>query len=245
MKLLDLFCGAGGSAVGYHRAGFDYIFGVDREWQGNYPFDFIEADALEILEMLVRSGNIERFDLVHASPPCQRFSDGAIWRGSADRHADLVTPTRRLLADAGIPYVIENVPGAPLDATVRLCGTSFDLNVIRHRVFETVPSLIFSPPCQHNGTVRDGDYVTVAGHGGDGSNAYPVWAEAMQIDWMTKEELAQAVPPPYTEWLGRQLLEQLTGEREHGTARTDLAAFAALLVCVALVVAAIWVASGW
>jgi len=111
------------------------------------------------------------------------------------------------------PYVIENVREAPLNATLMLCGTMFNLGVIRHRYFEIYPIwLMLAPPCNHNGSVKGGEYVTVAGHGGDGIAKYSVWCEAMGIDWMTKTELTQAIPPAYTEFIGRRLLEVVCQE---------------------------------
>jgi DNA (cytosine-5)-methyltransferase 1 len=201
-KLLDTFCGGGGCSMGYHRAGFDVV-GVDINPQPHYPFEFHQADALEFI-----AEHGHEYDVIHASPPCQAYSLGAVWRGTAQDHADLVGETRQALCTTGRPYVIENVCQAPLMNAVLLCGTMFGLRVIRHRLFECKPLLsVLTPPCQHNGTVKGGQYVTVAGHGRDGSNAYSVWCDAMGIDWMSKDELSQAIPPAYTEWIGRQLLE--------------------------------------
>lgn len=202
-RLLDAFCGAGGCSVGYHRAGFDVV-GVDIVPQKNYPFEFHQGDALEFIE---RHGR--EFDVIHASPPCQAFSLGSIWRGTANTHPSMITETRDSLLSTGKPFIIENVQRAPLRASLMLCGTMFaGLNVIRHRYFEIEPiMMLLTPPCAHNGTVKNGDYVTCAGHGGDGSNAYAVWADAMKIDWMSKDELSQAIPPAYTEWIGRRMLE--------------------------------------
>lgn len=124
-RLLDLFCGAGGCAVGYHRTGFDVV-GVDIRSQPNYPYRFHQGDALEVLEMILAgegSWALERFDAVHASPPCQAFSIATLfYPGARDEHLDLVEPTRRLLDATGLPYVIENVPGAPIRKDVLLCG---------------------------------------------------------------------------------------------------------------------------
>jgi hypothetical protein len=203
-RLLDLFCGAGGAAMGYHRAGFEVV-GVDHLPQPRYPFEFHQADALEFLA----GANAGDYDAVHASPPCQAHSAGAKMRGTAGLHPDLLPATRDLLARFGLPYVIENVVGAPMPSFVTLCGEMFGLGVIRHRRFECSELLWQPHHPKHRGAVSDGHYATVAGHGGDGSNAFPVWAAAMQIGWMTKEELAQAIPPAYTEWIGRQLLTQL------------------------------------
>src|SRR5690348_3701176 len=132
-RLLDLFCGAGGCAAGYQDAGF-YVVGVDKEPQPNYCGDvFIQTDALEILA----EWHFDAFDAIHASPPCQRYSLAQNASKNADAHPDLVEPVREALQATGLPYVIENVPGAPLLDPITLCGKSFGLNVKRHRLFET------------------------------------------------------------------------------------------------------------
>jgi len=209
-RLLDLFCGAGGAAMGYHRAGFDDIVGVDIAPQKNYPFEFIQADALDYL-----AKNGTEFDVVHASPPCQ----GYIQRNKnlETRYPKLIEPLRGLLA--GILSIIENVEGAPLHSPVKLCGTMFNLPIRRHRLFEfshNQPLLV--PQCVHQGrTVAAGDFAGVYAFGGKGhrhgpgvrdpkSNQGPDWNEAMGIDWMTQKELTQAIPPAYTEYIGRELL---------------------------------------
>lgn len=215
MRLLDLFCGQGGCAVGYYRAGFDEIVGVDIKRQRRYPFQFVQADALEY----VRQHGHE-FDMIHASPPCQVYSVTAPL--SNGNHPDLIVPTRAALQATGKPYVIENVEGAPLLEPIMLCGTMFGLRVQRHRLFEIEPKLIWFPPftCKHNGLStgnhrrRSGDtrtpgfkdgykFITVAGN----NFLFEDAQLAMGIDWMSKAGLAQAVPPAYTEWLGRQMID--------------------------------------
>jgi DNA (cytosine-5)-methyltransferase 1 len=210
-RLLDLFCGAGGAAVGYHRAGFDVI-GVDIEPQPHYPFDFIRADALTF--------PLDGFDAIHASPPCQRYSDLARRNGNAAEHPDLVWPIRARLVAAGVPYVIENVEGSPLIDPVRLCGVTFPgLRVIRHRLFESDLHLT-GTPCPPHPLVFTYDrrkahygkldqrtaYVMV---NGGGNATVTNKADAMGIDWMTGAELNEAIPPAYTEWIGQQLLALL------------------------------------
>ncbi len=209
-RLLDMFCCAGGAAMGYHRAGFEVV-GVDINPQPNYPFEFIQADALEFLEGLIVYGVGSppySFDAIHASPPCQAFSKARDLQGND--HPDLVAPTRYLLEQTGLPYVIENVVGAPLIDPVRIEGQMFhELNVHRPRLFETnwpleVPFLIPPPPRQTKmgRPPRPGEAMHIVGHFSD----VPAGQRAMGIDWMTQGELAQAIPPAYTEFIGHQLL---------------------------------------
>jgi DNA (cytosine-5)-methyltransferase 1 len=222
--LLDLFCGAGGAAMGYHRAGFDVV-GVDIEPQPNYPFRFVEGDALAVLRSVMESAPgwespAWSFDAIHASPPCQRYSVASkSHNGRAGEHPDLIDPTRRLLEQTGLPYVIENVPGAPLCDPVMLCGTMFPgLRVTRHRLFET--NFPLNAPTHgkhqlhytrdkrkpHYGRLDEmGAFVTVTG-GGNCSKAAA--ADAMGIDWMTKDEMNQAIPPAYAEWVGSYLMAE-------------------------------------
>ena len=212
-RLLDLFCGAGGAAMGYHRAGFEVV-GVDIEPQPNYPFEFIEGDALEVPALFTR----DYFSAVHASPPCQRFSVISAVYGRAASHPDLIPSTRRLLRETGLPYVIENVPGAPLEEALIVCGSSLGLPLKRHRLFESNTPLM-APPCAHG--MHPKRY-TIRQHGreietafcyvfGGGQAGQPVatWREAMDIDWMTVDELSEAIPPAYTELIGHQLLQHL------------------------------------
>ena len=216
MKLLDLFCGAGGAAMGYHRAGFEVV-GVDNRPQKNYPFEFIQMDAFEALE---RFG--PHFDAIHASPPCQAWVDSA----NKSKHPQLIEPVRDALKETGLPYVIENVDSAPLRDWVMLCGTMFGLKVIRHRLFECFPSFYFSPySCNHWGSVAAGDFAAVYGKGAQGNRytdsggnqkrylppksswTMEFWSEAMGIDWMNRREMTQAIPPAYTEYIGKALRE--------------------------------------
>jgi DNA (cytosine-5)-methyltransferase 1 len=160
VKLLDLFCGAGGSAVGYSRAGFTEILGIDNRPQKRYPFAFRQADALEFLAG-VKPGE---FDLIHASPPCQAYTRARVLH--ARQHPDLVEATRTALQRTGCPYVIENVVGAPLLYPVVLCGLMFGLKVFRYRLFET-DGWLLSPPHLDHGDCRIGrdGFCCVAGHG--------------------------------------------------------------------------------
>lgn len=211
-RLLDLFCCAGGAAMGYFRAGFDVV-GVDIAPQPRYPFPFIQADVMTLDQRFLRW-----FDAIHASPPCQSYSDLAKRNGNADAWPRLIDPIRDMLIATGLPWVIENVEGAPLRNPVVLCGTMFPpLRVLRHRMFESnVPltppphgahPLVFTMDKRrkHFGALhQDNAFVQVTGGGNcTRSNA----AAAMGIDWpMTKAELNEAIPPAYTEYLGRQLL---------------------------------------
>jgi DNA (cytosine-5)-methyltransferase 1 len=211
MKLLDLFCGAGGAAMGYHRAGFEVV-GVDIAPQPRYPFEFHQADALAYC-----AAHGQEFDVIHASPPCQRYTVGRKIHDSGARHPDLVGPTRDLLRSTWKTYVIENVPGAPLRLPITLCGTMFDLHVFRHRLFESNWTLLTPAHRTHNGSTGATDgystlargrngYICVAGH----NFIFAEGAAAMGIDWMrTRYELAQAIPPAYTEYIGKQLLAVL------------------------------------
>jgi DNA (cytosine-5)-methyltransferase 1 len=225
-RLLDLFCGAGGAAMGYHRAGFDVV-GVDIAPQKRYPFTFVQADALEYC-----AAHGHEFDVIHASPPCQVHSRLKALHAQSeyfDKHLDLVPQTRELLQSLGKPYVIENVMGAPLINPTILCGTMFDLGCVckdgqyrqlwRHRQFE-MSFFCLTPTCQHRG-----EPIGVYGNGG--AQAKTVWnggpnrgymgakqerIDAMRIDWMNNAELSQAIPPAYTEYIGRQLLQALSME---------------------------------
>jgi DNA (cytosine-5)-methyltransferase 1 len=191
--------------MGYHRAGFEVV-GVDIEPQPNYPFEFHGADALTF--------PLECVDAIHASPPCQVHSSlRSLWPDR--KHPDLVAPTRELLQASELPYVIENVMGAPLRDHIVLCGSSFGLNVRRHRLFESNVDVLALPCAHHWQTPRfrtqDKRQVALAavvgvhGHGGYSGEA-AVRSAAMDIDWMTQEELTQAIPPAYTEHIGHYLL---------------------------------------
>jgi DNA (cytosine-5)-methyltransferase 1 len=214
-RLLDLFCGAGGAAVGYHRAGFEVV-GVDIKPQPRYPFEFICRDVFS-LEHWFETSWIAEFDAVHASPPCQLFSAYQRANKRQREHVNLIPETRRLLRATGLPYVIENVPGAPLGEPVTICGVSVGLDVRRHRLFEANFSLIV-PPCacgawrpakfdRGSRHIRPNDRRTVAV--GEWRIPLDVQQKAMGIDWMPVSELSQAIPPAYTELIGHQLMSYL------------------------------------
>jgi DNA (cytosine-5)-methyltransferase 1 len=199
---LDLFCGAGGAAVGYHRAGFEVV-GVDIMPQPHYPFVFIQGDALEFLEGGSEDGwSALDFDAIHASPPCQHYANVTAWRGNPDDHPDLIAPTRRLLEQTGLPWVMENVRTRALQPCVVLCGTTLGLRVRRHRGFETNwLGFRLVEPCQHRPT----DYAF--DHGAKQPES--VYRDAMGCDWMTIEESREAIPPAYTEWIGHQFMQHV------------------------------------
>lgn len=216
MRLLDLFCGAGGAAMGYHRAGFEVV-GVDIKPQPNYPFEFHQADAMEWLQGEVGPNYLLRdaFDVVHASPPCQAYSEGG--RRYPDRqalHPRLIAPVREALMALGVPYVIENVMGAlpEMRSPLMLHGGLFGLEVVRARLFESNVLLMAGRDAKPTKAVG------VYGERPDGrilNSKYPriraassidEARAAMGIDWMTWPEITQAIPPAYTEWIGRQLL---------------------------------------
>ncbi|MEU6112594.1 DNA methylase [Streptomyces albidoflavus] len=219
-RLLDLFCCAGGAATGYHRAGFD-VTGVDIAPRPNYPFTFIQGDALSVLADLIATGGIDRFTAVHASPPCQAGCALTVGtnasRGWGGTHVDLVTATRTLLEVTGLPYVIEQPNGrAPIRRDLCLCGEMFDLGVIRHRNFElggwAAPQPAHRPhrgPVRgwRHGVYRDGPYVAAYGSGG-GKATVAEMQQAMGITWTdVREELTEAIPPAYTHWIGTALLD--------------------------------------
>ena len=201
--LLDLFCGAGGAAMGYSHAGFDVV-GVDIKPQPHYPFEFIQGDALERLGWLLNAGR-RHFDAIHASPPCQAYSIATqVTRG---RHPDLLPPARERLHATGLPWVIENVPGAPMRADFKLCGCMFGLpRLQRERWFETSwHGAELRQPCHHPDPP-----ITITSKGQPNKTGTAAEAiAAMGIDWMTSRERGQAIPPAYTEHIGKQLRDAL------------------------------------
>lgn len=213
--LLDLFCGAGGAAEGYNRAGFDVV-GVDVRPQPNYPFPATHRDGVDFLRgMLLHPDRFDRIKAIHASPPCQAFT-AYRRRGSGvgDGYPDLIEQVRSLLQQTGLPYVIENVPGAPIENPIQLCGSSFGLDVRRHRLFESNLKLQ-AKPCDHAwqtprfppATNRTNLRRTV--EVGVWRIPLDVQQQAMGIDWMTLPELSEAIPPAYTEFIGAQLLAHI------------------------------------
>ena len=201
--------------MGYYRAGFDVV-GVDINPQPNYPFEFHQRDALEFVRRFEETwlGTRAEFDAIHASPPCQAYSTITPDRS---KHPDLVAPVRELLQATGLPYIIENVVGAPLQTGFVLCGSMFGLKVRRHRLFES-NRLIMPPVCDH---ASQGEPVGVYGDGGGTSVTRPngtsrgvkakpsEFADLMGMPWATPKEIVQAIPPAYTEFIGTQLMANL------------------------------------
>jgi len=216
-RLLDLFCGAGGAAMGYHRAGFEVV-GVDINPQPHYPFEFVQADAIEYLSETMAVG----FDAIHASPPCQYYTrlrtlpwlrDKEYWRS--------IPPTMAAVQATGIPWCVENVDSraakTDLETAWILCGTMFGLQwedgrpLYRHRLFSMSDFMLAPSHPKHEGVLVPGPLLKDRGRL---NNGYVIGGHqnglramgAMGIDWMTGSELSQAIPPAYTEWIGRQLL---------------------------------------
>ncbi len=220
MKLLDLFCGAGGAAVGYHQAGFDEIVGVDIVPQPDYPFTFIQGDALH---PPVELGG---FDLIHASPPCQAYTTMAQrWGRDKARWGDLIPLTQKLFETSTTPSVLENVPGARKalgDLVIRLTGEQFGLRVHRPRLFELGDWWMLAPPRAR----RQPNPVAVYGHP-DGRVVWrrsdaaelTAWSSieegqtALEVPWISNEqEIREAIPPAYTKFIGEQFLSQTETE---------------------------------
>ena len=214
-RLLDLFCCAGGAGVGYSMAGFEVV-GVDIKAQPHYPLPFIQADVLTLDPKF-----IALFDAVHASPPCQSYSDLAKRNNNADKWPRLIDPVREMLISSGLPYVIENVEGAPLRNAVVLCGTMFPpLRVLRHRLFEANFDILAPAhkkhPLVHTHDRRKAhfgktnewkDFVQVTG---GGNSTLAAAREAMGIDWMSKAEINESIPPAYTRFIGLELLRHMS-----------------------------------
>jgi DNA (cytosine-5)-methyltransferase 1 len=204
-RLLDLFCCAGGAGMGYHRAGFEVV-GIDIDPQPHYPFELHQGDALKYL-----LEHHHEFDAFHASPPCQAWT--LAQRIQGNEHPDFVTATRSAFELIGKPWVIENVEGAPLRSPITVCGASFPgLRVYRHRLFESNVPLTAPPHRAHTAPIRKmgrrpepGEFMHVVGNFSGAALA----REAMGIDWMTRDELREAIPPAYTEHIGRQLIDHL------------------------------------
>jgi DNA (cytosine-5)-methyltransferase 1 len=223
MRVLDLFCGAGGASAGYARAGYSVV-GVDIRPQPHYDewARFIQADVMDSIDDIIADVNP---DLIHASPPCQVWTRARHLRtaqGASTKSVDLLTPILSILKAYGLPYIVENVPGAPLRADVTLCGSMFDctchgqcLGVRRHRLFQTNLPLRAPGPCRHKEQGRPVGVYHVMGDdipkGGRTARTLTEASHAMGIGWMTWDELKEAIPPAYTRWLGSLAAEVLDG----------------------------------
>ena len=213
-KCLDLFCCAGGAGMGYYLAGFDVV-GVDIEIQPEYPFEFIQTDAIKYVK---EHGH--EFDFIHASPPCQHFTKYNNCRKNLkEKYEDLIEPTRQVLIESGKPYVIENVVGAPLLNPITLCGSMFGLDVRRHRVFESNMDLM-QPKCKHEiwqpnrypgGRSRERGNARVLCRGTIEVGRWNIPIETqkagMGIDWISNlRKLSESIPPAYTKFIGEQVV---------------------------------------
>jgi hypothetical protein len=222
-RLLDLYSCGGGAGKGFAAAGFE-VDGCDIAHRPNYPFPYHRGDALAYLAALIASDEIRRYTLVHASPPCQAKCSLTVGtnrsQGWGGTHEDLVAPTRALLEQTGLPYVLEQPNGrAEIRKDLTLCGEMFGLGVIRHRNFELGGWSTEQPAhVPHRGRVRgwrhgeyfDGPYVAAYGNGG-GKPTVAELQQAMGITWTdVREELTEAIPPAYTEWIGRAYLAATT-----------------------------------
>lgn len=195
-RLLDLFCCAGGAGKGYFDAGFDVV-GIDINPQPRYPFEFHQSDALEYLK-----NHWMDFDVIHASPPCQFYSQIQHIVKSKHKWPELIEPTRAALIETNKPFVIENVQGAPLRIDLFLCGSFFNIGMIRHRIFESNVCLEkIDKPCNHKNMYDPWHY---------GTNQRVEMSKGMGINWdMKREEVREAIPPAFTEYIGLQIINSL------------------------------------
>lgn len=220
IKLLDLCCKAGGCSMGYYLAAKEMgaeieITGVDIEEQPNYPFDFIKADAVQFLK-----ANHKNYTHLHASPPCQKYTNSTVqFRLKGKKYKDNLYPLMEQMEATGLPGVVENVMQAPIKPDVVLRGDMFGLKVLRKRKFELFNWWMMAPLIPKKlGSVKNGDYAQVLGNGQlittggakfkvPGNNVLEVWSNAMDINWMTQKELAEAIPPAYTKYIGSQFFK--------------------------------------
>lgn len=206
MKILDLYCCCGGSSKGLSNNGENEVIGVDIKDDHYYPFEFIHKNVLELdVEFL------KKFDLIWASPPYQQFSLASQrWLNSGyDMPPNLIPQTRELLLKSKVPYIIENVPNAPLRKDLLLCGEMFSgLRILRHRIFEFGNGFRHSPRLKHNKHKDRLDknhtyYCQIAGHGGE-SYSYKLedWQDAMKINWVrNKKHMVEMIPPAYSQYI--------------------------------------------
>ena len=212
MKILDLFCGAGGAGYGYFLADFEVI-GIDNKEQKNYPFKFVLSDAFIYLK-----DHYNEFDAIHASPPCQQYTKSAKqWRKLGKKYPDLIEECRSLLTKTNKPFIIENVPNSPLINPVILNGYNFGLLVHRKRLFECnffvkQPEILKTKtPVKMGRPIRQGDIIQPVGH----FSGVEYAKKQMGIEWMNGSELSQAIPPAYTKYIGKFLTEEIE-KRKNG-----------------------------
>jgi DNA (cytosine-5)-methyltransferase 1 len=210
-RLLDLFCCQGGASAGYAAAGFAVV-GVDINPQPRYPFEFVFEDALDFLWQCQQGNWMEQHEIaaIHASPPCQAHSNAQKIQGR--EHPELIAPVRELLRQTGLPYVIENVPGAPLIDPIELCGSMFGLRTYRHRLFESnVPLATRLHPRHVRRQVKmgrafqPGEQYQAVGHFAGAEHA----ARDMGVEWMTRDGVRECIPPAYTHFVGEQIMAHL------------------------------------
>ena len=203
MKLLDLYCCGGGAGYGYEKAGYD-VTGIDIEPQPKHRGKIIIADAIEYLK-----AHFQEYDVIHASPPCQKYSMSSMqFRKAGKEYADLIEITRKELIKTGKPYIIENVPGAPLHNPIELCGAMFGMRTYRHRLFESnMPIKAPEHPEHKNPNAKMGrkakshEHIQYVGH----FSGVKEVQEMTGLHWLGQYELAQSIPPQYTEYLGNQI----------------------------------------
>lgn len=207
-RLLDLYCCQGGASAGYVAAGFD-VTGVDMDPQPRYPYRFVRDSALGYLFHVIETGEIGQYAAVAASPPCQGYAAARTIRGNEHPSADQLPLVRQMLAECGIPYIIENVVGAPMRDPVMLCGTMFGLRTYRHRLFESNVPLAAPPHPRHIRTavklgrkLSPDDFYTAVGN----FHSVGIVREDMGVPWMSRDGVRESIPPAYTEHLGRQLM---------------------------------------
>jgi len=206
-RLLDLYCCGGGAGYGYEQAGFA-VTGIDIEAHPNHRGVFIQSDAIEYLK-----AHYHEYDAIHASPPCQAYSQAsAQFRSRGKEYATLIEATRDALIETKLPYIIENVPGSPLINPIQLCGAMFGMRTYRHRLFESNIPLEEPPHPKHiskntpmGRKPKQGEFIQYVGH----FSGVGEVKEMTGLHWLNQNELAQSIPPQYTRYIGIQLIKYL------------------------------------